>query len=454
MYALIRDSIHYGGVFIFLDIEKLLKEGDVQSLMEALESDDYTVRLDAALALEKLADKRSVPALIDTLRYEEWQRDYPILGGVRAAAARALGNIGDPSAIEPLISSLEDPDIDVRISALKSLSRFRDKRAVDAVERYLNDPIEDIRKNALITLAELDPEKGLRQALAALNDRSWVVRKAAARVIRNLGDERCLEVLIDKLNDPDMEVRRQIVLAVVNLGETAVEPLLEKLSDPSWQTRAVIVEALGEIGSKRAVPYLKRMVSGRKRDENRYVRGKVAEALGLIGDPDALESLIEALNDPYLFVRRKARAAIDLIDVEPYLERFDNGEINFKYPIFWDLLEVKDGEKLITGSCKEHGLKISVKRKEAVGVTAEEFSDILIDVLSMRGLFNITRGSVTVDSEHGYMVTGETKKYRIVAFIFKKKGYIYYIYFKGPVENITESYKYIRVLINTLHVEI
>ncbi|QHN08352.1 HEAT repeat domain-containing protein [Methanothermobacter sp. THM-2] len=421
--------------------------------MEALESDDYTVRLDAALALEELADERSVPALIDALRYEEWQRDYPILGSVRAAAARALGNIGDPRTVEHLITSLEDPDIDVRVSALRALALLRDERAADAVEGYLNDPLEDIRKNAITTLAELDPDRGLREVLAALNDRSWVVRKVAARVIRKLGDEKCLENLIDKLNDPDMEVRRQIILAVVNLGEVAVDPLLERLSEPSWQTRAVLVEALGEIGSRRAVPHLKRMVSGRKRDENRYVRGKVAEALGLIGDPDALESLIEALNDPYLFVRRKARAAIDLIDVEPYLERFDNGEISFRYPLFWDLREVKDGEKLITGSCKEHGLKISVKKKEAAGVTAEEFSDILIDVLNMRGLFNITRGSVTVDSEHGYMVTGETKKDRIVAFIFKKKGYIYYIYFKGPVENITESYKYMRVLINTLHVE-
>ncbi|MGB9837879.1 HEAT repeat domain-containing protein [Methanothermobacter sp.] len=442
-------------MILFTDnINSLLKEGDVEGLMEALRSRDFTVRREAAIALERIADKRSFDALIEALRYEEWQKDYPILGGVRAAAARALGSIGDPGAVEPLMNALEDPDIEVRISALRALGSFRDERSVDAVEGYLNDPHEDIRKNALITLAELDPGRGLRHAAAALNDRSWVVRKAAARVIRNLGDERCLEVIIDKLNDPDLEVRRQIVLAVVNLGEAAVNPLLEKLSDPSWQTRAVLVEALGEIGSKRAVPRLKRMVSGRKRDENRYVRGKVAEALGLIGDPDALESLIEALNDPYIFVRRKARAAIDLIDVEPCLERFDNGEISFRYPIFWDLREVKDGEKLITGSCKEHGLKISFKRKEASGVTAEEFSDILIDVLNMRGLFNVTRGSVTVDSEHGYMVTGETKKDRIVAFIFKKKGYVYYIYFKGPIENISRSYKYMRVLINTLHVEI
>jgi len=422
--------------------------------MEALESDDYTVRLDAALALEELADERSVPALIDALRYEEWQRDYPILGSVRAAAARALGNIGDPRTVEHLITSLEDPDIDVRVSALRALALLRDERAADAVEGYLNDPLEDIRKNAITTLAELDPDRGLREVLAALNDRSWVVRKVAARVIRKLGDEKCLENLIDKLNDPDMEVRRQIILAVVNLGEVAVDPLLERLSEPSWQTRAVLVEALGEIGSRRAVPHLKRMVSGRKRDENRYVRGKVAEALGLIGDPDALESLIEALNDPYLFVRRKAREAIDLIDVEPYLQRFDDGEISFKYPLFWDLLEVKDGEKLITGSCDEQGLKIAFKRKEAAGVTAEEFSDILIDVLNMRGLFNIKKAAVTVDSEQGYMLTGETDKNRIVTFIFKKKGYVYYIYFRGPPENISGSCKYMRVLINTLHVEI
>jgi effector-binding domain-containing protein len=41
-----------------------------------------------------------------------------------------------------------------------------------------------------------------------------------------------------------------------------------------------------------------------------------------------------------------------------------------------------------------------------------------------------------------------------VTFIFKKGGYIYYIYFRGPIEDLKESYKYIRVFINTLHVEI
>lgn len=67
----------------------------------------------------------------------------------------------------------------------------------------------------------------------------------------------------------------------------------------------------------------------------------------------------------------------------------------------------------------------------------------------MRGFLNISRSNITVDSEHGYMLRGDTKNERILTFIFKKGGYIYYIYFRGPIEDLKESYKYIRVFINT-----
>lgn len=433
-------------------INALLMSNDVSGLIDALKSHDFTVRREAAVALERIADERSADALMDALRYEEWQKDYPILAGVRAAAARALGKIGNPSAVKPLLRALEDPDDEVKIGAMRSLSEFPSEESLRAIEKFVDHPSEDIRRNSIESIAGLDPELGLRYASRALGDSSWMVRKTAAKVIRRFGDKRCLEVLLDNLNDPDTEVRRHILLAVVNMGEYAVDPLLEKLSDPQWQTRAMVVEALGEIGSRRAVPMLKGMLAGRRRDENRYVRGKVAEALGRIGDPAALEDLHMALRDPYLFVRRKAREAIDIIDVEPDLEEFHDGEISFRYPRFWNIFETRDGERLI--DAWSDNLKIAIKRRRAEGLTADEFSEIILEVLNMRGLFNIARSNITVDSEHGYMITADTKNERVVTFIFKKGGYIYYIYFRGPIEDLKESYKYIRVFINTLHVEI
>jgi len=433
-------------------IKGLLMTNDISGLIEALKDHDFTVRREAALALERIADDRSTDALMDALRYEEWQREYPILAGVRAAAARALGKIGNPSALEPLLGALDDPDDEVKIAAIRSLSGFPSEESIRAIERFVDHPSEDIRRVTIESLAELDHELGLRYAARALDDSSWMVRKAAAKVMRKFGDIRCLQVLLNNLNDLDTEVRHHILLAVVKMGEYAVEPLLDKLSDPQWQTRAMVVEALGEIGSRRAVSRLKGMLAGRGRDENRYVRGKVAEALGRIGDPESLEALHMALKDPYLFVRRKARQAIDIIDVEPDLEKFDDGEISFRYPRFWNLFETRAGDRLI--DAWTDNLKIAIKRRRAEGLNADEFSEIILEVLNMRGFLNISRSNITVDSEHGYMITADTKNERILTFIFKKGGYIYYIYFRGPIEEMEESYKYIRVFINTLYIKI
>src|SRR5512137_1023991 len=48
----------------------------------------------------------------------------------RVRAAEALGELGDPAAVEPLIEALRDPFIDVQWLAAKSLGKIGDLRAV------------------------------------------------------------------------------------------------------------------------------------------------------------------------------------------------------------------------------------------------------------------------------------------------------------------------------------
>ena len=54
--------------------------------------------------VEKLRKKRSVRGLIRALGYEQDAK-------VRRAAAEALGSIGHPRAVGPLITALNDPDL-------------------------------------------------------------------------------------------------------------------------------------------------------------------------------------------------------------------------------------------------------------------------------------------------------------------------------------------------------
>ena len=71
----------------------------VPALIEALGDPDPRVRDEAVCALGNIGDRRAVPALINTLRNDDDD-------AVRVAAAYILGELGDPSAVEPLKEAL------------------------------------------------------------------------------------------------------------------------------------------------------------------------------------------------------------------------------------------------------------------------------------------------------------------------------------------------------------
>lgn len=78
-----------------------------------LQDPSYKVRVQSALVLGKLADKRAVPALIQALHDDN--------EAVRAAAATSLGRLGDKSAANALLSATNDASEFVRTQAKKAL---------------------------------------------------------------------------------------------------------------------------------------------------------------------------------------------------------------------------------------------------------------------------------------------------------------------------------------------
>ena len=96
--------------------EQLAEEGDVEGLIEALDSNDVVTRQDAAMALAEVGDERAVPALIEALEDED---EF-----VRALAANALGEIGDERAVEPLRDALDDDSETVQSAAQSALNQL------------------------------------------------------------------------------------------------------------------------------------------------------------------------------------------------------------------------------------------------------------------------------------------------------------------------------------------
>jgi HEAT repeat protein len=105
--------------------EAILKIGQpaLGSLMGAIDSLDWNLRLSVVKLLGEIGDKEAIVTLVKATKDEN--------SVVRTAAAEALGILGDASTVNPLIEALHDPEsYDVRCAAAISLGIIGDESAV------------------------------------------------------------------------------------------------------------------------------------------------------------------------------------------------------------------------------------------------------------------------------------------------------------------------------------
>ncbi|MBN1454376.1 MAG: HEAT repeat domain-containing protein, partial [Anaerolineales bacterium] len=92
---------------------------------------------------------------------------------VRQSAAKALGQIGDARAMEPLIAALNDRQ--VQRAAAEALGQIGDARAVEPLVVALKEGTWSMRQTAaqaLITMYKTSQlDQGQREIIAALRDR-------------------------------------------------------------------------------------------------------------------------------------------------------------------------------------------------------------------------------------------------------------------------------------------
>jgi HEAT repeat protein len=130
--------------------------------------------------------------------------------------------------------------------------------------------------------------------------RSLVADDAAAREhaveeLARIGDPSVIPALREALGDSSYGVRSAAIEALGEMGPAAVEALFQEAlygsrgPDP-YGVRSYAVEALGEMGPVAVEPLLHAL----QFDEDVKVRQKAANALGRIGDPRAVDALIEA----------------------------------------------------------------------------------------------------------------------------------------------------------------
>ncbi len=300
---------------------------------------DENVFLAAVLALGMCRDRDSTPYLITTfktLRVDRASRSRPM----ETLLLQALGRIGDPSALIPLLQSLEEKNIEIRRAAAQALGDLGDRAAVAPLSASLaEDNDEQTRGFAAISLGRLGGQEARDALRAALQVKgSRTVKSFAALGLGLLGDRGSSAELLKilALNSED-NVRGSAAIALGLLGEpAAVEPLFElvKARGTKADFRGYCAIALGLIRPEGSLEKLLTILKDDPDKVDLWRRG-LCLAIGLHRSAAAAPALAEVLiGDSRDVVREHAalalnlsrgRAAIDTL--EKALEKDSRGDL-------------------------------------------------------------------------------------------------------------------------------
>ncbi|MDD1659859.1 MAG: HEAT repeat domain-containing protein [Methanomicrobiales archaeon] len=98
---------------------------------------------------------------------------------IRVGARARLSEIGAP-AVGPLISAINDKDFNIRINAIRALGEIRDSRAVDPLIGVLQSNVHpNLRYEAIGALGKLKDKRAVGPLYVALDDKEKFIREAA-----------------------------------------------------------------------------------------------------------------------------------------------------------------------------------------------------------------------------------------------------------------------------------
>ena len=301
--AVLKDDneMYWIRAFVAEHLGKSGKSQAIEPLQAALKAREVEVRRKAADALDQLGWKPKTDAE---------KAEYLIVKGQWDAAVA----LGEP-ALEPLLQALQDQTDWVRMEAAKSLGKLGSPKAVESLMNVFKDRDagSTLRKAIADALAQIGPP-AIEALAASLKEDHWEIRFLAAEALGVIGDPRAAASLTALLKDDHPQVRLTAAKALMKLDDPrALQAVVAVLKDPVESHRIAALEVLAKRRARQAVPAI---LTAMKDPEPR-VRAKAAEVLGMLGDASAVDPLQTALRDPFSPVRSNAAKALTQLGWKP-----------------------------------------------------------------------------------------------------------------------------------------
>ena len=267
-------------------ILKLCQRRDTQvvpDLINALESSDLCTS-NVIVVLGEIKDKRAVPVLIPFL--DSWlDRRY---------TAKALGNIGDISALPALIKSLKyhKHEDEFRKNCIEAICKFG-KAAVPNLLKALKEKNKFVVVGVFEALGEIGDKSVIPVLKNSLKSDEKFLHLYAAEALIKLGNKTGISILVESLKSKIDADRIRAVKTLSSIADKMlINPLIQALGDSEWKVRKSAVNGLKKIGKPDVTELIKGINS-----KNWRSRGNIIEVLTKINDKSALPIIIKALND-------------------------------------------------------------------------------------------------------------------------------------------------------------
>jgi HEAT repeat protein len=297
-YTSAEEALITGGRASFQQLASAL------SSQENGEPEPLDVRIAAASVMGFTSGPGSMASLTRALDAEEYD--------LVCAVSKALGQIGHPEALEPLISKIGHPFPGVRSEVVNALKRINHPQKTQKMLHLLDDPNEEVRRAALQVLGAYTPAEPeladvVSAVLASLTDTSLAVRRAAVEILPGYSDPQIPGALTEAAMDQDPTIRSAAMRALSRTRQDFALPLLHRaLGDPDPWVRMYSCRSLAVHGNAESLEKLK----GIKEDPMPPVRLALIETLESIGSPGAVELLNQLLIDPVAEVQDAAENAL------------------------------------------------------------------------------------------------------------------------------------------------
>jgi HEAT repeat protein len=341
---------------------------------------DDNVALAAIEALGRIGDDAAMTPLIAALQSRSFFRAFPAIdvlgraGNARAVkpllaalgephyaieAARALGRIGDPSALPGLSALLVAPSDSMVCTGAIAIGEILDGREArfGAVTPPAPALSGDGARPAIHRIMQCLPRADPSEQVALVRAVTWIGGEIAAEALVSAlsGDRSAATVAIAALGrlgrvaEPHLlqalargdSERRLLLLPLLSHRTEGAGPIADCLADPNPSVRALACDALARIGETRFVPRLfellgdadprvtqsavaaiqslagaetERLALEAARAPDTRVRRAALRVVAYFGYPSATELLIEAMSDPDERVRHAAIFGLPYVD--------------------------------------------------------------------------------------------------------------------------------------------